>query len=468
MTPEDKLNQLFEAMRTEKTSVNLSEVMTWIETPVAVSVQQHTVKGSAGKTLIISATIATTVALGGLFFYLKNSSPASDEIVEHSPLMHSDDVNLNPVKPLNDFNDPKTLTVLPAEKQSADTAAETTPIPEMVSEVTPFQPEVVNRQYVSTVTKFSEAGSGKWTAVNDSLRVDTLFSGIKKLVLTGDITHQVKLSGTSGDNVLLDCYHKTSTKGVSITLKKAKSKAELSYRIKDSVLFLHFDNGNTSTKVVFVGSFRHEGYLNLSIPSGLEIDLNTSFGDLKLSNLNTGNSILKTNYGDITAENIRGMFELKTDYGDITMQKLDGRMSLKTDYGKIRLTELSAHTYTIKSGYGKIEVSESKGALNMSTSYGDIKIKSCEGILNLETDYGDISGTNIKALGPISLTTDIGDIDFQLNDDAEKFEFNLSSDLGKVSINKNNLKAAGSDNLKAGVGEIKFRAITGSGNINIR
>ena len=49
---------------------------------------------------------------------------------------------------------------------------------------------------------------------------------------------------------------------------------------------------------------------------------------------------------------------------------------------------------------GKIEVSESKGALNMSTSYGDIKIKSCEGILNVDTDYGDISGTNIKALGP--------------------------------------------------------------------
>lgn len=154
----------------------------------------------------------------------------------------------------------------------------------------------------------------------------------------------------------------------------------------------------------------------ITVPEQTSIECNSSYGALKLNNLN-GNVNAHTSYGSINCTNIDGQIRLNTSYGHV-------------DCGSIISDELKVH-----SSYGNISVGYSEKAsaqirAEISTSYGSIGFTAppeFTGQVELATSHGSIktdlpitvkgkisnkriNGTIGKGNGMLNLKTSFGSI----------------------------------------------------------
>jgi hypothetical protein len=456
METENKLNSLFEQLRNEKATTDIAEVKSWINDAAAGQTNTQSkpsYKIINLKTIFIMGTLTSMIISATLLFNHLNHqqvekqhlSPkitqpnlksVSKEVVNQkiTGSENSEVVNNSNVTAINIANDHNNSFETPvAEVSNAITDAGTTTLAS------------------------HESGN---------LEDPNLFKGIKKLVFSSDVIEKINIKGSSRSDVGLQCHYKYEYKGLHINLNKHKARRALSYEIRDSVLYVNFED--KSTMNVMMGYSKTESYLNIEVPQGIAINVDASYGDIELNDLLGSNYQIHTSYGDCKVNNLKGKLDLNTSYGDINMNNLEGNMLIKSGYGDIELKTLSNGAYTIDTRYGDVIANEAKGQIAINAKSGDIKLKSVEGTLNLSSTYGDILGSGIDVVGPLNLSTSSGDIDFQVNDAASKFQFDLRSGFGDVSVNKSDLNIKSASTLQAGQGNTKITAKSGFGDVRIR
>lgn len=177
---------------------------------------------------------------------------------------------------------------------------------------------------------------------------------------------------------------------------------------------MHFSFDNDENSVKIVG--KKEGSLfswfssginlryEITVPSKFNTKIETSGGDIKLSDI-TGDNFIKTSGGDIWVNSTTGQLNVKTSGGDINFGDTNGNIDLKTSGGEISGMDFN-------------------GNVDVSTSGGDIKLIGKDSKIKAATSGGDImldySGLNKG----IELYTSGGDIDVKLPAD-----FNASAKL---------------------------------------
>ncbi|MFN7689853.1 MAG: DUF4097 family beta strand repeat-containing protein [Bacteroidota bacterium] len=492
METENKLNSLFELLRNEKPTTDIAEVKSWINDAAAGQTNTQSkpsYKIINLKTIFIMGTLTSMIISATLLFNHLNHqqvekqhlSPkitqpnlksVSKEVVNQkiTGSENSEVVNNSNVTAINIANDHNNSFETPvAEVSNAITDAGTTTLASHESgnleDPNNNTPIKESWHYAASKSKPSNPNR-EWIFNQDRTDVDTLFKGIKKLVFSSDVIEKINIKGSSRNDVGLQCHYKYEYKGLHINLNKHKARRALSYEIRDSVLYVNFED--KSTMNVMMGYSKTESYLNIEVPQGIAINVDASYGDIELNDLLGSNYQIHTSYGDCKVNNLKGKLDLNTSYGDINMNNLEGNMLIKSGYGDIELKTLSNGAYTIDTRYGDVRANEAKGQIAINAKSGDIKLKSVEGTLNLSSTYGDILGSGIDVVGPLNLSTSSGDIDFQVNDAASKFQFDLRSGFGDVSVNKSDLNIKSASTLQAGQGNTKITAKSGFGDVRIR
>lgn len=133
---------------------------------------------------------------------------------------------------------------------------------------------------------------------------------------------------------------------------------------------------------------------NLQVPQGSEINVQNSFGQVKITNMNyTGNFNLQ--YCDLIMKNISGTGKITSNIGDLNFYNVDGNIQITSRYSKLMVTDPQG-TYDVSSTYGDVQLNIDKNfvSLNLKTERCDVYIsnKTCREInLNLENKYGELN-----------------------------------------------------------------------------
>jgi DUF4097 and DUF4098 domain-containing protein YvlB len=249
----------------------------------------------------------------------------------------------------------------------------------------------------------NQSNSGSWLSSNDTLHVDTLFNGVKKVVFRGSHNDKIIIEGSKRQDISFNYNFENKTKG----LIKKKSKSEVTYEIKDSVLTIRsMKRGND---IVVMGVMYTKEFVTFKIPENIPIDIQTDYGDISANSLNGSSVQLNTSYGDLDVNKCSGSIVLKSNHGDLTLTELNGKIDAHTDYGDVKGEKIIAKEHCIlRTDYGDVDAQ----LLNL--------IQDCT--LELKTDFGSvkskredftIEGNQFKigaGSNKISLKTNFGDV----------------------------------------------------------
>ena len=407
MKSEEKLNHLFEALKAEKASTSVADVTSWIQASAQVTAPKSTSKSIIQKNFFIMSTIVTTLIVGGLLFLSGNKEPKRTPPQKNTSKESILDTSANVVKQSSQIPVNKEFNENPFIQPLIDLGLVTLPYSEInpVPEIVQLDP-IRSTQYLPRTNNQSNAGS--WLSSNDSLFVDTLFSGVKSLVFKGDKS-DILVSGSNRAGISMKYNYQLKAKGVFS--RKKEGNCELNYVLKDSVLTIHLKRKENSFNGVSVLS--ETSKLEFYVPNNIDVKMNSDLGDIDVNGLKANTTKVYTALGDITAENVSGNIDLNTDLGDISMRKLEGK-------------------------------------------------------INSVTSLGDIQGEHILISDNSKFNTSLGDIDVQLSNPLSDCSLDLSSSLGKVKVDRPDLKKKSSSQLNLGNGKLKVIMATSLGKVIVR
>lgn len=411
MKPEEKLNQLFKAVREEKVTTDISEVSSWIKAKSTTANLKTVKKTAITQKIIIASAIVTSAIIGYVLLFSGKQSSISNKvnssITEESRNVAAIDSSKNITQ-----ESIQNKIIWIKEQDTSNSS-----IPNVLKDTIQFE-EVKNSTELQKISLDNlpdiekllkkEKSSGFWTAINDSLEVDTLFNGVKKLVFKGDKC-DIKLRGTERSDISMKYHYQLKTKGVF--KRKKESNCELSYELKDSVLTIHLQRENQKFNGISILS--ESSKIEFIVPENVDVKMDSDLGDIDVDGLNNISSVFHSSLGDITTTN-------------------------------------------------------STGVIDIETALGDILIKNVSGKLKLVTSMGDISGENIGISDDCILNSSMGDIDVQLNNPISECKLNLSTSMGKVKMKRADLTTKSRNELKTDSGKFKVNMNTSMGNIIVR
>lgn len=419
----DQLNQLFETLRTEHPTTSIYEVSSWINAGSVIT-NVNTVKKLTLKKIIIMSSIVSVSLIGVItLFSLQNEKKdgkqhlISKHEVEKNETSFKQKNNKSEVQEVNtndsrsSLNNKVILENLPKEATKTNELQSEIVIPVLKekneSELN-SNTNLINKENEYYAKSKNENITRTWKSINDSLKVDTLFNGVKALLFKGDKS-DIVIQGSERTSISMNYKYKLKAKGVFS--KKKEGNCELSYELKDSVLTINVQRKNQKFSGISVLS--ESSKMEFNVPENVDVKMSSDLGDMEVSGIRNKSTILQTSLGDIIATNILGSIDLETALGDISMTKVTG---------KIKAT----------------------------------------------TSNGDISGKEITISDDCKLDSSLGDIDFQLNNPISECNLNLNTSLGKVKVNRSDLKTKSQKELKTGSGKFKVNMNTSLGKIIVR
>src|SRR5262249_53271150 len=140
---------------------------------------------------------------------------------------------------------------------------------------------------------------------------------------------------------------------------------------------------NQSGHLVTVRSHGTDVELHVTVPSKLNLDMETNSGEIEMRGVYAGKISASTGGGDIQLDNTTGDVSLRTSGGGIYTKDIDGDAILK-------------------SGGGEIEVGRVTGTLEVGTGGGDVSVKDVIKALHASTGGGNIDAGNVGGAAQIS------------------------------------------------------------------
>ena len=402
MQPEEKLNHLFEALRAESASTSVADVTSWIQASAQVTAPKSTSKMIIQKNFFIMSTIAITVLVGGLLFLPGNKESKDTPQQKNTTKESTTDTSTSVVKQADQLPVNKEFSEIPFIQPLIDLGIEPLPFIEIVNSPAIIQLDPIRSTQQAPITK-NQSNTGSWFSSNDSLFVDTLFHGVKKVVFRGSNNDKIMIEGSKRQDISFNYNFENRTKG----LIKKKSKCEVTYEIKDSVLTIRsMKSGND---IVVIGVMYTKESVTFKIPDHIPIDIQTDYGDISANSLNGSSVQLNTSYGDLDAKKCSGSIDLKSVYGDLTLTELNGKIDAYTDYGDVKGEKVMAQDYCLlRTDYGDIDAHLLNPiqdcTLELKTDFGSVKSKRED--FSVEGKHFKIGAGSNK----ISLKTNFGDV----------------------------------------------------------
>ena len=401
---EESLQKLFNDVKSAPAETNVAEVSQWIDAatvPGTTTIIQKLLK----KKLIIMTSIISATIIGAIILFSidgndkkekqvipiieKNTFPTTSTTITKPIVQNNKSENLLPLIQPAIIDTLATVNLIPVQKEELEIVNETSKI---INSDTNELPQK-NEDYIS---------SGLWKSTNDSLRIDTIFNGVKALVFKGRVNEKIAVNGSNRTNVTMNFNYKYKVKGIYSSKNRD---CEVSYEKKDSVLTVQIGRKYPAVNIG-VSYSKETSNLSFEVPENIAVQIKTSFGNIDVSGLKNNDFDFQTTYGDIKATIVSGNINLKSNYGDILTEQLNGKIDINTSYGDIigKNITVSEHM-NIKSGYGDIDCQIMNPItdceMDLKTGYGKVKIK--------RTDLKLEAGTKlIFGAGKIKLTVKSG------------------------------------------------------------
>lgn len=224
----------------------------------------------------------------------------------------------------------------------------------------------------------------------------------------------------------------------------------------------------------------YTGILSVQVPRNAVLKVSCSFGEVKVSNIQSKRISLSVNSGDLTASKIAGDVSISETFGELkltdltgnlkasvssgsaTLTNLKGDVKLSTTFGNQRLTNVVGDL-SLSCSSGSVHLTKVTGDAKVSATFGTVSMDEYTGTPSITVSSGSVNGKSVRLTGETSITATFGSVNMYLLNSMEELSFDLRATFGNLSIDKGGQKLAGENSLSHKGGPIKIRATTSSG-----
>jgi hypothetical protein len=169
----------------------------------------------------------------------------------------------------------------------------------------------------------------------------------------------------------------------------------------------------------------------LFVPQQVSTELNTSGGNIDLSNLTGGTQDFNTSGGNLDLDHISGKITGRTSGGNIYLRNSKQDIDLSTSGGDVKAINCQGKIKLVTSG-GSVRGDKIEGELSARTSGGDVHLDGLSCSLETSTSGGDID-VSMTTLGKyVRINNSGGDIDLQVPKN-QGLDLRLSGDKVRVT-----------------------------------
>lgn len=238
----------------------------------------------------------------------------------------------------------------------------------------------------------------------------------------------------------------------------------------------------------------HSGFVTLTMPDGLNVEVLTASGYVTIADYNNINLEVETKSGKVVATNLNGDLRLKTKSatisvdnitgnvitsskggsqtvsnvkgsatvvsysGALQINQIDGACTAETTDGALTLKNI-AGDIKLKTKSGTMKLSDAKGTINVLSGAGSVNFFNTQGVFDVISGKGAVIGTRIKFTAASSFKTTEGKIKLKLDHKKEELSFLCESEKGMMVVYGKSKKKK----LKAGKGPIVITTYSTTG-----
>jgi len=160
--------------------------------------------------------------------------------------------------------------------------------------------------------------------------------------------------------------------------------------------------------------------LLLTVPSGLAVEIESSYGTVRLSRLASGSVInphgavevsgidgpvrIENSYADVNLDGILGRAEIKSRHSEVFARRVEGGLNLDHGYGAITLREIGDGV-AVEGDHSEIIAEDVPGTLELRSSYEPVRLRRV-GRVVLTGHHSDVDA--IEVGGGLEVTTEYG------------------------------------------------------------
>lgn len=173
--------------------------------------------------------------------------------------------------------------------------------------------------------------------------------------------------------------------------------------------------------------------LDVVVPDGIELIVNNTSGDVKVTNFKGNRLSVGTTSGNLELSGVRCDASVKTTSGDMSLKDMIGDVTMRSTSGDQKFYGINGNVQT-RSTSGGIVIAKLKGDLDVEATSGDLKFDEIEGKVDVSTTSGSIEGDYVLLTGDSRMKSTSGNISFDFKNDIEELSFDLKASSGDLRI----------------------------------
>ncbi|MEB2775443.1 DUF4097 family beta strand repeat-containing protein [Algoriphagus sp. D3-2-R+10] len=278
--------------------------------------------------------------------------------------------------------------------------------------------------------------------------IDEEFTGITSIEIESsflDVTYQ---GNENAESVQLLGSLESSRKG----------NYSIEYRVVQNQLIIEVERHG-------IGTGNNRGYINLTGPESMAMDVEAGSGNIKIHRLTSENFEFSGGSGNVELSNLRAdNIDLVLSSGRINAYDLEGDVQLEISSGNATISNLEGNLNAVGSS-GKFTFSQIDGKVNSSLNSGNGVLSGIQEIGRLKISSGNYS-VDDSFFGPnTEFEGSSGNFDIQTDSDLKDFNFDLKTSSGNLRVGEST--STGSLKIDNGSPHTVFGVVS-SGNIQIK
>jgi len=178
---------------------------------------------------------------------------------------------------------------------------------------------------------------------------------------------------------------------------------------------------------------KNEGYINISGPDEIEIDVKNSSGTIAVSKVSSDHTKLSVSSGKVTAMDIGGDLTIKATSGNLKVSGVSGDVIAGVTSGNADIEDVGG-SVDYKATSGSLAAKNVDGKLSVQLTSGNAKLENIGELGKLKFTSGNIRAEN-AGLGPdTSFSGTSGGFRVTTPTNLQDFNYNLRASSGRVSV----------------------------------
>ncbi len=243
------------------------------------------------------------------------------------------------------------------------------------------------------------------------------YSGIRQIEIESGWLN-VTYKGGAASEVNVEAYLESNNSDQDIIFVTVGDVLKISHARKQN-------NYNWNTK--------NKGYLNITGPEGIALDVRGSSGNVIVENVSNDNTSLRVSSGNITATNITGDLSISATSGNLTADGVSGNVSSGLTSGNGNFYRVKGNL-NYESTSGSLDADGVDGEINVKLTSGNAKINNAGPLGTLQFTSGNVRATNV-GLGPnTKFSGTSGNFRVQTSSDLKSYNFSLKASSGNLKV----------------------------------